>query len=204
MGLADVECSCPAGGRSWHPRVFGTESAARHGPSIFSALPFPGGKTAGSRWLSAATPPERVSKTSASRRDAGLPGDWPPRPAPGCHPIRDGSFREFSGDVAALNPRLPAVKPPASITRKPTGLVKNGFLSAASSMPNTLGWHPDPDRSPSKVPHPRRVAWRATGFRESGASGASPGIPPRPPDSAAGSGLWWRDFPPHAGWCPDP
>ncbi len=124
------------------PRVFGMESAARHGPSIFSALPFPGGKTAGSRWLSAATPPERVSKTSASRRDARLPGDWPPRPAPGCHPIRDGSFREFSGDVAALNPRLPAVKPPASITRKPTGLVKNGFLSAAPSIPNTLGRMP--------------------------------------------------------------
>ncbi len=140
--------SSPQTGRGPGPRVFGTESAARHGPSIFSTLPFPGGKTAGSRWLSAATPPERVSKTSASRRDARLPGDWPPRPAPGCHPIRDGSFREFSGDVAALNPRLPAVKPPASITRKPTGLVKNGFLSAAPSMPNTLGPGPVPANHP--------------------------------------------------------
>ena len=74
-----------------YTRHFLSTSISRSESSLSGAnLPFPGGKTYSSRWLSAATPPESVSKNIRIPEGCQTARRLASRPAPGCHPIRDG------------------------------------------------------------------------------------------------------------------
>jgi hypothetical protein len=132
--------------------------------------PFPEGKKASSRWLSEATPPDAVPKNpSASRRDA----RWghvlqPDRPVVPESAIPAGMgifYNSLSGGVAALNHRLLAGKPPASV---PANGIKRS-LPDLSLAERFRAWTTEGSIQPNEC-----CAWPAGSCAQSGKACALP------------------------------